>query len=70
MKLQERLGVNKNELKIALNLISRLNPKPGGSLSGSNQNTQVVPDFILNIWVPPKFDDKKTEKPKNNTIEV
>ena len=49
VKLQERLGVNKNELKVALNLISRLNPKPGGSLSGSNQNTQVVPDFILNI---------------------
>jgi RNA polymerase sigma-54 factor len=49
VKLQERLGVNKNELKIALNLISRLNPKPGGSLSGSNQNTQVVPDFILTI---------------------
>ena len=49
VKLQERLGVNKNDLKIALNLISRLNPKPGGSLSGSNQNTQVVPDFILTI---------------------
>ena len=49
VKLQERLGVNKNELKTALNLISRLNPKPGGSLSGSNQNTQVVPDFILTI---------------------
>ena len=49
VKLQERLGVNKNELKIALNLISRLNPKPGGSLSGSNQNTHVVPDFILTI---------------------
>jgi len=49
VKLQERLGINKNELKIALNLISRLNPKPGGSLSGSNQNTQVVPDFILTI---------------------
>ena len=49
VKLQERLEVNKNELKIALNLISRLNPKPGGSLSGSNQNTHVVPDFILTI---------------------
>ena len=43
------LNIIKNELKIALNLISRLNPKPGGSLSGSNQNTQVVPDFILTI---------------------
>ncbi len=49
VKLQERLGVNKEELKIALDLISRLNPKPGGSLSGSNQNTHIVPDFILTI---------------------
>ncbi len=49
VKLQERLGVNKEELKIALDLISRLNPKPGGSISGSNQNTHIVPDFILTI---------------------
>ena len=49
LKLQEKLGINKGELKIALDLISRLNPKPGGSLSESNQNTHIVPDFILTI---------------------
>ena len=36
-------------MKIALDLISKLNPKPGGALTSSNQNTQIVPDFILTI---------------------
>ena len=49
LKLQERLGINKEQLKIALDLISRLNPKPGGSIAASNQNTHIVPDFILSI---------------------
>ena len=49
MKLEERLGINKKQLKIALDLISRLNPKPGGSIAASNQNTHIVPDFILTI---------------------
>ena len=49
MKLQERLGINKEQLKIALDLISRLNPKPGGSIAASSQNTHIVPDFILTI---------------------
>ena len=49
LKLQERLGINKEQLKIALDLISRLNPKPGGSIAASNQNTHIVPDFILTI---------------------
>ena len=48
-KLQERLGINKEELKTALELISKLNPKPGGALSSNNQNNQIVPDFILTI---------------------
>ena len=48
-KLQERLGINQDTLKIALDLISKLNPKPGGALTSSNQNTQIVPDFILTI---------------------
>lgn len=48
-KLQERLGLNKEELKTALDLISRLNPKPGGALSSNNQNNQIVPDFILTL---------------------
>ena len=49
LKLQERLGINKEQLKVALDLISRLNPKPGGSIAASNQNTHIVPDFILTI---------------------
>tara|TARA_A100001011_G_C14302907_1_gene841685 strand:+ start:1564 stop:3006 length:1443 start_codon:yes stop_codon:yes gene_type:complete len=48
-KLQERVGINEEELKTALDLISKLNPKPGGAISGSNQNTHIVPDFILTI---------------------
>ena len=48
-KLQERIKISKAELKNAIDLISRLNPKPGGALSNSIQNTHVVPDFILTI---------------------
>ena len=48
-KLQERIGITKEELKIALDLISHLNPKPGGALSNTVQNTHVVPDFIMTI---------------------
>ena len=48
-QLQERVGITKEELKEALNIISNLNPKPGGALSNTIQNTHVVPDFILTI---------------------
>ncbi len=48
-KLQERIGINEEELKKALDLISKLNPKPGGALAATNQNTHIVPDFILTI---------------------
>lgn len=48
-QLQERIGISKEELKAALDLISKLNPKPGGALSSINQNTHIVPDFILTI---------------------
>ena len=48
-KLQDRVGISKEELKKVLDLISRLNPKPGGALSSIIQNTQIVPDFILTI---------------------
>ena len=41
--------LDQEKLKIALDLISKLNPKPGGALTSSNQNTQIVPDFILTI---------------------
>ena len=48
-KLQDRVGINQEELKKALELIARLNPKPGGALSSNIQNTHVVPDFILTL---------------------
>ena len=47
--MQEKLSVNKEELKKALDIISKLNPKPGGALASINQNTQIVPDFILTV---------------------
>ena len=48
-KLQDRLGINEEQLKTAITLISKLNPKPGGALSSTIQNTHVVPDFILTV---------------------
>ncbi|MDC3132648.1 RNA polymerase factor sigma-54 [Flavobacteriaceae bacterium] len=48
-KIQERLNISESELKDTLAVISKLNPKPGGSISSNSQNTQIVPDFILTI---------------------
>ena len=48
-KLQDRVGITQEELKKALELIARLNPKPGGALSSTIQNTHVVSDFILTL---------------------
>jgi len=48
-KLQDRIGITEEELKKALDIISRLNPKPGGALSSTIQNTHVVPDFIMTL---------------------
>ena len=48
-KLQDRFSIDENDLKLILNEISKLNPKPGGALSGSVQNTHIIPDFVLKI---------------------
>ncbi len=48
-KLQDRVGITQEELKKALEFIARLNPKPGGAMSSTIQNTHVVPDFILTL---------------------
>jgi RNA polymerase sigma-54 factor len=48
-KLQDRVGITQEELKETLELIGKLNPKPGGALSSTIQNTHVVPDFILTL---------------------
>ena len=49
LKLQEKFDVDEELLKQGLKEIERLNPKPGGALSGTFQNTHIVPDFILTI---------------------
>ena len=36
-------------MKTALDLISKLNPKPGGALTSNTENNQIVPDFILKL---------------------
>ena len=65
-KLQDRFSINENDLKLVLNEISKLNPKPGGALSGSTQNTHIIPDFILKI----EDGDLKVSLNKRNSPEL
>ncbi len=48
-KIQNRMNLNDQQMKFAINEIIRLNPKPGGDLSDSNMQSyhQIVPDFVL-----------------------
>lgn len=48
-KMQERFDVDEVLLKQGLHEIEKLNPKPGGAMSGIFQNTHIVPDFILTL---------------------
>ena len=65
-KLQDRFSIDENDLKLILNEISKLNPKPGGALSGSAQNTHIIPDFILKI----EDGDLKVSLNKRNSPEL
>ena len=65
-KLQDRFSIDENDLKLILNEISKLNPKPGGALSGSVQNTHIIPDFILKI----EDGDLKVSLNKRNSPEL
>lgn len=47
-KIQEKLEINDQDLKEAIDEIIRLNPKPGGSgKSGSKSMIQIIPDFYI-----------------------
>lgn len=46
-KIQSRLDIEDEELKEALNVILKLNPKPGGTSSGLGKTQYIVPDFII-----------------------
>ena len=48
-KLIEKLNISDLQLKEAIDEISKLNPKPGGSISSEIQNNTITPDFILTI---------------------
>lgn len=48
-KIQDKFDVDEEMLKNGIKEIEKLNPKPGGSLSGVFQNTHIVPDFSLTL---------------------
>ena len=49
-KLLQKHDINEEELKEAIGEIEKLNPKPGGSYSGSNKIVEhIVPDFSIRI---------------------
>jgi RNA polymerase sigma-54 factor len=46
-KIQSKFGVTEEELKKAIDLIIKLNPKPGGAGAGMTRVQYIIPDFIL-----------------------
>ncbi|ERM81751.1 RNA polymerase sigma54 factor [Rhodonellum psychrophilum GCM71 = DSM 17998] len=47
-KIQKKLNIEDDELKDAIQMITRLNPKPGGAADGMVKTQYIFPDFILN----------------------
>ena len=49
-KLMNKYSIDESQLKKVISLISKLNPKPGGSYSGGSKPIeQVIPDFKISI---------------------
>ncbi len=48
-KIISKTNCSEKELKIALDEILKLNPKPGGAIDGTRQNPYIIPDFTLNV---------------------
>ncbi len=46
-KIQSRFNISEEELKKAIDVIIRLNPKPGGAGAGLTRVQYIMPDFIL-----------------------
>lgn len=46
-KIERKLDIEEDDLKDAIDVIIRLNPKPGGSISPSTKHHYIIPDFIL-----------------------
>ncbi len=48
-KIEKKLNIDDEELKEVMSLITKLNPKPGGSTSANKEvNPYLMPDFIVN----------------------
>ncbi len=48
-KIISRLKIDEDRLRAALEEIKKLNPKPGGSMTGNRITTHIIPDFIVRI---------------------
>jgi len=46
-KISRKLNIGEEEMKCALDLITKLNPKPGGAGSGLVKTQYLIPDFII-----------------------
>ncbi|MFQ3576030.1 MAG: RNA polymerase factor sigma-54 [Cytophagales bacterium] len=46
-KIQKKTGFSDEEMKEAINLITHLNPKPGGGENGDFVSQYVIPDFLV-----------------------
>lgn len=51
LKIQEYFNINKEDLKKAISIITKLNPKPGQGYYDNNHNNieKIIPDFTINI---------------------
>lgn len=47
IKIQKKLNLSEDQLKRAVTMITRLNPKPGGYTSNFEKSQYLTPDFIL-----------------------
>jgi RNA polymerase sigma-54 factor len=46
-KIQKKLGISDEELKEAVGIITKLNPKPGGGEGNDVKSQYIIPDFLL-----------------------
>ncbi len=47
-KILKKCGLEEGDLKEVINMITRLNPKPGGGSDGLMRTQYIIPDFVLN----------------------
>jgi RNA polymerase sigma-54 factor len=48
-RITGKLNLSEEDLKLVVEEISKLNPKPGGAITSEFSNNTIVPDFILSI---------------------